>query len=226
MFNDMYIKMKFANNLFLKLISTALLFTATTAAYAQDEKFIQGGHYELLDEVQPVQTGDKIEVVEMFWYRCPHCYRLEPYIIEWKKNMPENAEYVPIPALLNANWEFHARAYYTFEALGIEDQLHAEFFNALHVQRKNINSVEKLTEWARDLDISEADQIPATFTSFAVENKLNFANIMSRKYGITGVPSIIVDGRYRTSIGLAGSHEKLIEVINFLIDKAAQERAS
>ena len=101
-----------------------------------------------------------------------------------------------------------------------------EFFDALHKHKKNLNTVEKLTQWVEELGLPEASQISATFTSFAVENKLNFAHIMARKYGITGVPAIIVDGRYRTSVGLAGSHEKLIEVINFLIDKAAQERAS
>ena len=192
---------------------------------AQEEQFIEGGHYELLDEVQPVQTGEKIEVVEMFWYRCPHCFRLEPYLIEWQKNMPDNAQYVPIPALLSEKWEFHARAYYTFEALGVLDPLHGLMFKAIHEQRLQINSVESLAAWAEENGVS-GQLILDTFDSFAVENKINFANVMSRKYGITGVPAIIVDGRYRTSVSLAGGHDKLIEVINFLIEKAAQVRAS
>ena len=201
-----------------------LVFSATVATgFAQEEQFIEGGHYELLDEVQPVQTGDKIEVVEMFWYRCPHCYKLEPFLVEWQKNIPENAEYVPIPALLNKRWEFHARAYYVFEALGVVDQLHGKFFDAIHAQNRDINSVEQLASWAQENGV-DSKSIVDTFNSFAVENKINFANVMSRKYGITGVPAIIVDGRYRTTVSLAGGHDKLIEVINFLITKAAQAR--
>lgn len=191
---------------------------------AQEEPFIEGGHYELLDEVQPVQTGGKIEVVEMFWYRCPHCYRLEPYIVDWLKDIPENAEYIPMPALLNPRWEFHARAYYTFEALGVVDPLHALFFDAIHKDRRNIDSAEELAAWAEENGV-DGKGILSAFNSFAIENKLNLANVMSRKYGITGVPSIIIDGRYRTSVSLAGGHDKLFEVINFLIEKAAGIRA-
>ncbi len=192
--------------------------------HAQEEQFIEGGHYELLEEVQPVQTGDKIEVAELFWYRCPHCFRLEPYIVEWLKTIPENAEYVAIPALLNPAWEFHARAYYTFDALGVVEELHGRFYTALHEHRKNINTLEELADWVAD-NGADAQSIIDTFYSFAVENKLNFSRVMSRKYGITGVPAVIVDGRYRTSASLAGSHEKLFEVIDFLIEKAAQARA-
>lgn len=191
---------------------------------AQEEQFIEGGHYELLDEVQPVQTGDKIEVVELFWYRCPHCFQLEPYIVEWQNNIPDNAEYVPIPALLSPKWKFHARAYYTFESLGIVEQLHGKFFSAIHDLRQNIDTVEKLAGWAEKNGV-DGQSILDTFNSFAVENKMNFADVMSKKYGITGVPAIIVDGRYKTTISHAGSHEKLIEIINFLIDKATLARA-
>ncbi len=213
---------------FLFTLFSGLLLIATISAIqivsAQEEPFIEGGHYELLDEVQPIQTGDKIEVVEMFWYRCPHCFRLEPYLIEWQKHMPENAEYVPLPALLNPKWEFEARAYFTFEALGVVETVHTKYFDAIHQQRLKIDTVDKLAEWGEQNGVS-GQAIKDTFFSFAVENKLNFASVMSRKYGITGVPAIIVDGRYRTSVSLAGSHEKLIELINYLIGKAAETRA-
>jgi len=191
--------------------------------FAQSSDFVEGGQYEQLSEAQPVQTGDKIEVVEMFWYRCPHCYRLEPFIHRWLDNKPDNAEYVPIPAILNENWEFHARAYYTFEALGLVDRLHGKFFDAIHKERLAFNTVEQLAEWATQYDVKQ-ESIVNTFNSFAVNNKLNFASVMGRKYGITGVPSIIVDGKYRTSVSMAGSHEELLNVINFLVEKAAAER--
>ena len=212
-------------NSFFPILTLMLFALAPASSYSQEEQFLEGGHYELLDEVQPVQTGEKIEVVEMFWYRCPHCFRLEPFLIEWQKNIPENAEYVPVPALLNPKWEFEARVFYTFDALGVLDEVHAKYFDAIHQQRLKIDTVEKLAAWGEENGVS-GQAIKDTFQSFAVENKLNFANVMSRKYGITGVPAIIVDGRYRTSVSLAGGHDKLIELINFLIDKAAQARSS
>ncbi len=219
----MYFKLLKGNS-FLSLLTATLFALTSISAYSQEEQFLEGGHYELLDEVQPVQTGEKIEVVEMFWYRCPHCFRLEPFLIKWQKNIPENAEYVPIPALLNPKWEFEARVFYTFDALGVLEQVHAKYFDAIHQQRLKIDTVEKLAAWSEENGVS-GQSIKDTFQSFAVENKINFANVMSRKYGITGVPAIIVDGRYRTSVSLAGGHDKLIELINFLIDKAAQARA-
>jgi len=219
----MYFKVLKGNS-FLSLLTATLFALTSISAYSQEEQFLEGGHYELLDEVQPVQTGEKIEVVEMFWYRCPHCFRLEPFLIKWQKNIPENAEYVPIPALLNPKWEFEARVFYTFDALGVLEQVHAKYFDAIHQQRLKIDTVEKLAAWSEENGVS-GQSIKDTFQSFAVENKINFANVMSRKYGITGVPAIIVDGRYRTSVSLAGGHDKLIELINFLIDKAAQARA-
>ena len=201
----------------------AILGPFATPLLAQEADFIEGGHYELLDEVQPVQTGENIEVVEMFWYRCPHCYRLEPYLESWLDNKPDNAELVAIPAILNENWAFHARAFYTFEALGLTQQLHGPFFDAIHKERRPFNTVEQLADWAANQG-ADPGAIVSTFNSFAVNNKLNFANIMTRKYGISGVPAIIVDGKYRTSVSMAGSHDELLELIDFLVAKAAAER--
>lgn len=208
-------------NLFLSLAFALFI----TPVYAQDGEYVEGASYEKLSEFQPVQTGDKIEVVEMFWYRCPHCYRLEPFLQRWLENKPENAEYVPIPAILNDNWEFHARAYYTFEALGKVDDVHVQFFDAIHRDRIPFNTVEQVAEWAAQYDV-DPGAVVSTFNSFAVNNKISFASLMGKKYETTGVPAIIVDGKYRTSVSMAGSHEELISIINFLIDKAAAERES
>ena len=176
------------------LIFSLILSLFLLPSHAQEETYVEGGHYELLGEVQPVQTGDKIEVVEMFWYRCPHCFRLEPFLLKWLNNKPENAEYVPVPAVLNENWAFHARVYYTFEALGLTGELHGKFFDAIHKERKPFNTVDQVAEWAAEYGV-DRDVFIKTFGSFAINNKLNFANVMSRKYGISGVPAIIVDGK-------------------------------
>ncbi len=216
-------KNKFSNRNVFAMAMATFLSLSLSPCVAQEEPFAEGEDYQLLDEVQPVQTGDKIEVAELFWYHCPHCFQLEPYLVEWQKNIPDGAEYVPIPALLSARWEFDARVYYTFEALGLLEDLHGRYFSAIHDQRLTFRTVEQLAAWVNDNGV-DGSKIPDTFTSFAVENKLNFSNVMSRRYGINGVPAIIVDGRYRTSVSLAGSQTKLIKVINFLIEKAAQQR--
>ncbi len=207
-----------------KFFIPALLSGVLLTAAAQEKQFVEGGHYELLSETQPVQTGDKIEVVELFWYQCPHCYRLEPFITRWRRNKPDNAEFVPVPAVLNERWAFDARMYYTLEALDLDRQLHAGVFKAIHETRLPLDTAKRFTDWAVE-NGADRQTLNAAFDSFAVETKVNFATVMSRKYGISGVPAIIVDGKYRTSVSLAGSHEKLLEVIDYLVSLAAEQRA-
>ncbi len=210
------------------VFSILVMLTLTAPAQSQssqaEEAFVKDGHYIELEEVQPVQTGDKIEVLEVFWYECPHCYRLHPVISEWLQTKPDTAEYVPMPVYFNPNRnEFSARAFYTFEVLDKLDPLHGMMFHAIHDERRSFNTKESLAAWAEELGVSGED-ILNTFDSFAIDSKINFSKVMTRRYGITGVPTIIIDGRYLTSVSHAGNHENLIDVINFLIEKARQVR--
>ncbi len=206
------------------VFSAALLWLASAALFAQDERFVAGVHYQILHQAQPTQSGEKIEVVEMFWYECPHCYRLEPFISRWLQTKPQHVAFVPVPAILNRSWEFDARMYYTMQALGIDEALHTEVFKAIHEVRRPLRTLEQFADWAAEHGADRATLL-AAFDSFAVQNKINFAMLMSRKYGISGVPAIIVDGRYRTSVSLAGGQAKLIEVINHLVTLAAEQRS-
>ena len=208
-------------NLLLSIAAFALL---THSAAAQEEAFFEGGQYEVLSTIQPVSTGDKIEVLELFWYRCPHCNTLEVPLQKWLKNgKPENAEYVAFPAILSDRWEPGARSFYTLEALGILDELHGKLFYAIHSEHKNIGSAETLARWVEEQGYSAQDVLD-TYDSFAVNTKVNYAKTMSRKYDIQGVPAVVVDGKYRTSVSQAGDYDTLFEVINFLVEKAAAER--
>ncbi len=201
-------------------IVASLSLAATTAFAAEYDEDV---HYQTLMEQQPVQTGNKIEVVELFWYGCPHCYNLEPYVEAWRKNMPDNAELVRLPAVLRESWAFHARVYHTFEALGMVDALHAPFFEAIHKERRRLNTLEALTEWAAGHGV-EADKLAAAFNSFAVETKLRQARVLSERYEASAVPTVIVDGRYRSTSTMAGGHEALLQLVDFLVAKAAAER--
>lgn len=195
------------------------LATFVAAGLARAQSFELGVHYVELDEPQATQTGDRFEVREMFWYKCPHCFNLEPYLNDWLKNKPESAEFVRMPATLNESWVFEARVYYTFEALGMVEELHGPYFDVLHRQRRNIRDAEALADWAAEQGV-DRDKVLEAFDSFAVDTKLRHARLMTDRYGINGVPSIILDGRFRTSVSMAGGHDELIALINFV---ASQE---
>ena len=185
--------------------------------------FVEGAHYFTLTAQQPVETGDKIEVLELFWYGCPHCYLLEPYIHRWLGNKPDNAEYVALPAVFRKSWEIHARAWYTFEALGLVEQLHAKFFDAIHKDGKPMQDAEAVVDFAA-ANGAERASFREAMTSFSVESRLARAIRQVGRYGASGVPTIVVDGKYRATVASAGGHPALLALIDFLVEKAAAER--
>jgi thiol:disulfide interchange protein DsbA len=197
-----------------------LLCFALNAAHAEYTTSVE--YVELFQPV-PVETGDKIEVRELFWYRCPHCYSLEPTLKKWLANMPAEAEFVRMPAVLRDSWALHARAYYAFEALGVLDTMHSAMFDAIHKERRKLGTAEEIADFAAEHGV-DRDAFLNAFNSFGVDTKVKRAKVMGRRYEADGVPTIIVDGRYRTSSSMAGGHEQLMKVVEYLIKKAAAER--
>jgi thiol:disulfide interchange protein DsbA len=179
--------------------------------------------YTVLGDPLKTSTGDKIEVAELFWYGCGHCFALEPYVKNWKKKMPENAEFVKVPAIFSQRWEFHGKAFYTFEALGILDEVNDPFFHRIHVLRKPVNDLDTLVDFLAEYGKTE-EEVTSAFNSFAVDSKLRNAKLITAKSTAQGVPAVLVDGKYHTSVKLAGSSDKLFEVVNQLVEKAAAER--
>lgn len=200
------------------IISTLMACQGETTAQTLDES-----KYELVKEPISVSTGDKIEVTELFWFGCGHCFALEPSLKSWQKDIPENAELVKVPAIFSKRWEFHAQAFYTMQALGLSDEANDKFFRYIHVQRKSIDNLEKLVKFLADFDKTE-EQVTAAFNSFEVDTKLRNARKITRASGANGVPAMLVDGKYRTSQSMSGSNDEMFEVVNQLIDKAAAER--
>jgi len=204
-----------------------LIFILTTlfvANPALGQEYEQDVHYFQMTKPQPVHTGENIEVLELFWYRCPHCYTLEPYLKQWEKSKPDFVEYVRMPAILNQPWAFDARVFYTFLALGLVDKLHEAYFDAIHKERKRFVTVEQLADWAADQDVDPQD-ILNTFNSFGVNSMVAHAADMSARYQTDGVPTIIIDGKYRTKVSLAGGHNELIDLMNHLALRARSERS-
>ncbi|XXK27409.1 thiol:disulfide interchange protein DsbA/DsbL [Arenicellales bacterium nBUS_45] len=205
------------------LISALSIFLAFTLPSAAQEFQEDVNFFPLIVE-QPVRTGDRIEVLEIFWYGCPHCYALEPYLKKWLKNKPEFVEFVQLPAVLNRSWAFDARVFYTFVALGLMDELHEAYFDAIHKDRRRMKNVEQVASWAQEQGI-DPQLILDTFNSFGVDSMLANATQMSGRYEADGVPTIIIDGKYRTTVSLAGGHNEIIDLINYLAQRAKSERA-
>jgi thiol:disulfide interchange protein DsbA len=207
--------------IFLKLLFALLLPTSVAvSAVAQDYK--EGINYLRLAKPQPTTTTDKIEVVELFWYGCPHCYDLEPHLEKWLENKPEDVEFVRLPAIVGPRWEPLAQAYYTAEALGVLDKTHAALFDAIHKKKQKFTNEEQIKQFFVSQGVSDADFRNA-YHSFAVSVKMNNAKLMTRRYAITGVPTLIVNGKYSTSGKLAGSEAGIIKVVDHLV---AQERTA
>ncbi len=189
-------------------------------AYAQ----LNDKQYTETREAMTVSTGDKIEVVELFWFGCGHCFALEPTLKSWLKRKPENAEFVKVPAIFTSNsWEFHGKAFYTMQALDVPSEAYDAFFNQIHVNRKNVGNLAQLSDFLAAYDKS-AEDVESAFNSFAVDSQVRAAKKLTRQSGITGVPAMVVDGKYLTSQRMAGSSDQMFKVVDQLVEKAAGER--
>lgn len=186
--------------------------------------FEEGVHYiELFEPVPTAVPADKIEVVEMFWYGCPHCYRLEPHLQAWLKKLPDDVQLVRIPAALNASWSLLARAYYAAQELGILDKLHEPLFQAIHEQGRRLRSEDAVVRFVSALGF-DGERFRQAMNSLAVQTKVRHATELGRRYGVDGVPALIVNGRYRVLGRGVHSYEEMFQVVDFLIDKERARR--
>jgi len=210
--------MKF--KLLMAVLLSALMSNISTAAI--DE----GIEYKLVSPAQPTITKNKIEVVELFWYGCPHCYYFEPHLEKWLKNKPENVVFYRIPAVFSLSWALHARAFYTAKSLGLFDggktEFHKAFFDEIHKDKKPLNTQKSIQAFFARFGIS-AEDFNNTFESFAVNTKVNRSVTLSKQYQAEGVPTLIVNGKYRTDGPMAGGREGMLKVLDFLIKKESKK---
>lgn len=186
--------------------------------------FDEGVEYQTLASAQPTVNEDRIEVLELFWYGCPHCYHMEPEIEAWLKNKPDDVVFVRMPAVLGPSWELLARAFYTAQLLGVTDKTHPAIFDHIHKDRKRIRNVEDVKKIFMAEGVSEQD-FDNTYKSFAVITRTNRAKQAARLYGIKGVPTLVVNGKYRTTAQLAGGNKQMLEVVDFLVEKERKAKA-
>jgi len=198
---------------------TLMLSLVISNSYAIDAGF----EYQIIKPPVPTSTTEQVEVVEMFWYGCPHCFQFEPRLKKWLKSKPENVKFIRIPAVFRPSWQLHAQVYYTMEALKLIDKLHQPFFDAIHKKRLRLNTRKSIKNFFAENGVNNAI-FEKTFDSFIVKSKVQQAVRLSRAYGISGVPSMIVNGKFRTDAKTSSindargpSHANMMKVTDTLI---------
>ena len=217
-----YTNKMFRNQFLLFSLLIALLSCSnddqTTFESGSGERFKEGVHYELLDNPTKVRDPSKIEVTEVFWFGCNHCYALEPYIARWKRDMPLDVTFIKSPATWNDMLKTHARIYYTAKALGIEQQFVPAAFNTIQNEGRMLTGNTELEYYFRGFDV-EKDRYKAVSTSFGVRNAVDQADKKMKDWKVTGVPSLVVNGKYKVAASRSVRTDELFDVVDFLIEK-------
>ena len=207
------------------LILSAVLVSASLfgmTAQAADVPLEAGKTYVELANPVPVAEPGKIEVVELFWYGCPHCYAFEPTINPWAAKLPADVHFVRIPAMFGGPWDAHGQLFLTLEAMGVENKVHAAIFNAIQKEGKRLTDKNDMADFVATQGVDK-DKFLQTFDSFAIKGKIAQAKELAKKYEVSGVPTLIVNGKYRFDLGTAGGPEQALNVADQLI---AKERAA
>lgn len=200
------------------VLGLSALGLSSQALSAQPSKFLEGINYQKLEKPVSIEPYKK-KVVEVFFYGCPHCYHLESSLNQWVKNKPKNIDFERMPAVLNnPNWVFMARVFYTAKALGILDKFHEAYFNAIQRDGKRIFDVDTLANYCEQFGVKHDDYVKM-FKSFQVSQMVQKAKILTKEYGVDGVPAVIVNGRYRTDVPMAEGKPQLWHLVNELVDK-------
>ncbi|MBV1816314.1 thiol:disulfide interchange protein DsbA/DsbL [Pseudomonas viridiflava] len=206
------------------IISAALVAASLFGMSAQAAEPAQAGkpQYVELSSAVPVAVPGKIEVVELFWYGCPHCYAFEPTINPWVEKLPSDVNFVRIPAMFGGPWDAHGQLFITLDTMGVEHKVHAAVFDAIQKGGKRLTDKNDMADFVATQGVNK-DEFLKTFDSFAVKGKIAQYKELAKKYEVTGVPTMIVNGKYRFDLGSAGGAEATLQVADQLI---AKERAA
>lgn len=207
-------------NLILSAVLAGASLLGMSAAQADDIE--AGKQYVELSSPVPVSVPGKIEVVELFWYGCPHCYQFEPTLNPWAEKLPEDVNFVRIPAMFGGLWNVHGQLFITLESMKVEHQVHKAVFDAIHKEGKKLATPEEMAEFLATQGVDK-DAFLKAYNSFAVKGQMEKAKKLAMAYQITGVPTLVVNGKYRFDISSSGGPEQTLKVAEHLIEK---ERAA
>jgi len=191
--------------------------TAGFGAKAQAQKPVAGTDYLALETPALVEApAGKVEVVEFFWYSCPHCNAFEPTLSAWVKTLPKDVAFRRVPIAFNASFAPQQRLYYALESMGLLDKMHAKVFAAIHVEKLKLANGEAIVEWIGKNGVDSAKFL-AEYNSFGVVTKTQRASQLQNAYKVEGVPALGVGGRYYTDGSLAKSMERALQVVDALV---------
>ena len=198
------------------LIFSAAAFAAPTA----------GKDYLEIKPPQPTDTGGKVEVLEVFSYMCPHCSDFDPKIAAWVKQLPADAQFRRMPVVFGrASWETLARSYYALEALGEIEKMHSKIFSAIHEENAILQQKDVLMDWMEKQGI-DRKKFGAAYDSFSMGGKIQRSNQRAQSYGINGVPSLVIDGKYLVSTTQAGNYENMLKIATELVTLARANKGA
>jgi thiol:disulfide interchange protein DsbA len=198
------------------LALAATLFTLTFAAHAQQQA------WQPVIPPQPQESNGKIEVMEFFWYGCPHCYAIEPDVNAWLAKKPADVEFKRVPAPMGA-WLEGAKIYYTLEAMGLVNQYHDKVFDAIHKDNINLFNARQREQWLAKNGIDPA-KYAAAEKSFSVDAKLKRAMQLVQTYKVDGVPRFVVAGKWYTGAEWAGGEHRILGAVEQMVEMARRER--
>lgn len=217
--------------LFLRTLAAAGLSVLFFVATAQAAQPVAGKEYLLVRPPQPTDSGSKVEVMEFFWYGCPHCNSLQPSLETWLKKKPADVEFKRVPAVFQESWVPLTRAYYTLEAMGLVDKLHQEMFATLHKQRINLKDANAIFDWAAGKGV-DRKKFADTYNSFGVNGRTQRSIELTRKFDIPGTPALVIDGKFLTAPSMTLKSERVIDyerffaVVDALITEARKGKGS
>ena len=206
------------------LLSVIGLAEEPDANFLGAPEFVEGKHYIRIPIQVETPDSEAIEVAEIFSYGCIHCFRFDPLISEWAAKDREAVVFRRIPAVFGASWAPLAELYYTAEILGVLEEIHEPVFRAMHIDRLDLRdrgAVRRIFKNNAGVDPQKFDSV---VKSFSVRSRVQQGDALVRMYRVEGVPSMIVDGTYRVDGTLAGSNERMLEVVDFLIEKVRYSR--
>ncbi len=205
------------------LAALGLAISFSGLSSAQSPKIEEGFDYRILPVAQPVESKGKIEVIEFFWYGCPHCYDFEPELSAWVKRQPKDVSFRRVPVAFRDDFMPHSQLFYALEAMGKGEAMNEKVMYAMHKENKRLMTENEIADWVASQGI-DRNTFLATYRSFAVVSKARAARQTADAYRIDGVPTIVMQGRYVTSPSIAGTKAKAITVMDYLEQKIRKDQ--
>jgi thiol:disulfide interchange protein DsbA len=211
--------------MFGRIVASAAILFASISAFAAGNHDHQEAPiadmskaYTVIAQPQAVPANGKIHVEELFWYGCGHCFSLEQHVESWVSKLPSDVEFSRVPAMFGKAWVIHAQMYYVGEVLGITEKSHGDIFKAIHINGKRLQRKSEQQEFFASYGVSEEDFNKA-YGSFTVKSRLQQGDKRIRAYKVSGVPAVVVNGKYLVDAASAGGQKNMFKVVNYLIEQ-------